>query len=115
MAKACFAFCAARGLALRIDTHRDNTVMQDLLRKNGFVYCGVIHLAENAKNGWPTKETAMYKRHKSTERQNRRPRKKAEAPVFLFTYSSLLVLLAGGLHAQVVVQDAACGCAGFRA
>ena len=49
VAKACFAFCAARGLALRIDTHRDNTVMQDLLRKNGFVYCGVIHLAENGE------------------------------------------------------------------
>ena len=29
---------------LRIDTHRDNTVMQNMLRKNGFSYCGIIHL-----------------------------------------------------------------------
>lgn len=49
VARACFAFCAARGLPLRIDTHRDNTVMQDLLRKNGFAYCGVIRLAENGE------------------------------------------------------------------
>lgn len=30
---------------LRIDTHRNNTVMQHTLQKNGFVYCGIIHLA----------------------------------------------------------------------
>lgn len=30
---------------LRIDTHRDNRVMQHALAKNGFGYCGVIHLA----------------------------------------------------------------------
>ena len=28
---------------LKIDTHRDNTVMQHLLEKNGFTYCGVIY------------------------------------------------------------------------
>ena len=49
VAKACFDWCAAKGLPLRIDTHRNNTVMQDLLRKNGFQYCGVIHLAENGE------------------------------------------------------------------
>ena len=32
---------------LRIDTHGDNTVMQNLLRKNGFVRCGVIHVAQD--------------------------------------------------------------------
>ena len=61
VAKACFAFCAARGLALRIDTHRDNTVMQDLLRKNGFVYCGVIHLAENGE------ERLAYQRNRHVQ------------------------------------------------
>ena len=30
---------------LRIDTHEDNLTMQALLRKNGFSYCGIIHLA----------------------------------------------------------------------
>ena len=29
---------------LRIDTHEDNKTMQTLLRKNGFSYCGIIHL-----------------------------------------------------------------------
>ncbi len=27
---------------LKIDTHRDNVVMQNMLKKNGFVYCGLI-------------------------------------------------------------------------
>lgn len=49
VAAACFGFCAARGLPLRIDTHRDNTVMQALLAKNGFAYCGVIRLADGAE------------------------------------------------------------------
>ena len=49
VARACIDWCAARGLALRIDTHRDNLVMQRMLQKNGFVYCGVIHLAENGE------------------------------------------------------------------
>ena len=49
VARAYIDWCAARGLALRIDTHRDNLVMQRMLQKNGFVYCGVIHLAENGE------------------------------------------------------------------
>lgn len=32
---------------IKIDTHRDNKVMQNLILKNGFEYCGIIHL----KNG----------------------------------------------------------------
>ncbi len=28
---------------IRIDTHRDNMVMQNAIRKEGFVYCGIIH------------------------------------------------------------------------
>ena len=31
---------------LKIDTHRDNIVMQNTLKKNGFVYCGIIHLED---------------------------------------------------------------------
>ncbi len=30
---------------VRIDTHADNKTMQSLLRKYGFTYCGIIHLA----------------------------------------------------------------------
>ena len=29
---------------VRIDTHRDNIPMQKSLKKNGFQYCGIIHL-----------------------------------------------------------------------
>lgn len=34
---------------LRIDTHRDNKVMQKLLRKNGFSYCGLIHIEDGSE------------------------------------------------------------------
>ena len=30
---------------VRIDTHRDNVIMKHVLHKYGFVYCGVIYLA----------------------------------------------------------------------
>lgn len=32
---------------LRIDTHGDNHVMQNLLEKCGFKYCGIIHVEED--------------------------------------------------------------------
>lgn len=45
------AFCIEWAFAqcghLRMDTHGDNRVMQNLLEKSGFVYCGVIHVAED--------------------------------------------------------------------
>ena len=34
---------------LKIDTHEDNIVMQNLLKKNGFVYCGIIYTEENSR------------------------------------------------------------------
>ena len=35
---------AAHGIRLlRIDTHRDNKLMQHVLAREGFVYCGVVH------------------------------------------------------------------------
>ena len=34
---------------VRVDTHEDNYVMQNMLRKLGYTYCGVIHL----ENGDP--------------------------------------------------------------
>ncbi len=41
----CFAWCFARCNNLKIDTHEDNLPMQRALAKNGFVRCGIIHLA----------------------------------------------------------------------
>lgn len=37
-------FCLQRDKSLRIDTHRDNKIMQHNLQKHGFTYCGIIHL-----------------------------------------------------------------------
>lgn len=42
-----FDFCSTVTDNLRIDTHRDNHIMQHLLLKHGFSYCGIIYL----KNG----------------------------------------------------------------
>ncbi len=34
---------------LKIDTHENNTVMQHMLKKNGFTYCGLIYLEDGTK------------------------------------------------------------------
>lgn len=49
VADRCFAFCQTLLPSLRADTHEDNIVMQRLLLRNGFRYCGIIHVA----NGTP--------------------------------------------------------------
>jgi RimJ/RimL family protein N-acetyltransferase len=33
---------------IRIDTHRDNAIMQHLLEKNGFVKCGIIYVEDGS-------------------------------------------------------------------
>ena len=43
----CLNWAYARCGHLRIDTHGDNTVMQRLLEKLGFVHCGTIHVEED--------------------------------------------------------------------
>lgn len=40
----CLNWAFAQCGNLKIDTHRDNIVMQNTLKKNGFTYCGIIHL-----------------------------------------------------------------------
>ena len=40
----CLQWAFSRCGNLKIDTHRDNIVMQNTLKKNGFAYCGIIHL-----------------------------------------------------------------------
>ena len=44
---ACLDWAFARCGHLRIDTHGDNTVMQNLLTKLGFVRRGIVHVAED--------------------------------------------------------------------
>lgn len=35
--------------SIKVDTHEENISMQNLLRKNGFSYCGVIYLEDRSK------------------------------------------------------------------
>ena len=37
-------FCFSKEPNIRIDTHRDNTIMQHNIAKHGFTYCGIIYL-----------------------------------------------------------------------
>lgn len=37
-------YCFGVDSNMRIDTHRDNMIMQHLLEKYGFTYCGIIYL-----------------------------------------------------------------------
>lgn len=44
VAATCFDWCWNQVHNLRIDTHRDNRIMQHCIRKFGFQYCGIIYL-----------------------------------------------------------------------
>ncbi len=39
-------FCSGKISHLRVDTHRDNQVMQHLISQNGFEECGIIYVAD---------------------------------------------------------------------
>lgn len=45
----CVAFARERYANLRVDTHRDNKIMQHLAEKHGFVRCGIIHIADGSE------------------------------------------------------------------
>ncbi len=45
LAKACFDYVWGKTHNIRIDTHRDNAIMRHLADTNGFIYCGIIYLA----------------------------------------------------------------------
>lgn len=45
---ACLDFCKTQIPHLRIDTHRDNTVMQHVVEKHGFSPRGVIYVADGS-------------------------------------------------------------------
>ena len=56
-------YCFARENNMRVDTHRDNKIMQHLFTKHGFHYCGIIYLA----NG---DERLAYQKIQSTRTSN---------------------------------------------
>ena len=44
VAAACLEWCYRQMPNLRADTHRDNRILQHILQKHGFSYCGIIYL-----------------------------------------------------------------------
>ncbi len=58
---AIIAYCVKINRHIRIDTHKDNTIMQHLLKKHGFEYCGIIHI-ENGEERLAFERTASKNR-----------------------------------------------------
>lgn len=46
--RAIMDWCFERERNIRIDTHRDNHIMQHCIQRYGFTYCGIIYLADGA-------------------------------------------------------------------
>lgn len=49
VAETCFNWCRSQIGNIRVDTHRDNRIMQHCILKAGFQYCGIIYLADGAE------------------------------------------------------------------
>ena len=49
VADRCFEFCRSITPNLRADTHENNKIMQHLLLRNGFRYCGIIRVANGSE------------------------------------------------------------------
>ena len=49
IASFCLQWCFEKCGNIKVDTHRDNTVMQNILRKNGYRQCGIIYLTNGAE------------------------------------------------------------------
>lgn len=46
---ACFDYCFSQHPNIRVDTHRDNLVMQNIMEKYGFTYCGIIYVSNGSE------------------------------------------------------------------
>lgn len=44
----CLNWALERSKHLRVDTHEDNVVLQSLLTKLGFQYCGIIYVVQDS-------------------------------------------------------------------
>ena len=54
-------FCFSYDTNIRIDTHRDNTIMQHNIEKYGFTYCGIIYLSSgNERLAYQKMEFTSY-------------------------------------------------------
>lgn len=55
----CIQWALGRSRHLRIDTHKDNLVMQNMLLKNGFVHCGTIYVRSGSEPRMAFERTDM--------------------------------------------------------
>lgn len=46
LADKCIQWCFDRCPNIRVDTHRDNRIMQQVLERNGFLRCGIIYVED---------------------------------------------------------------------
>lgn len=49
IAEACLNWSFQHSVNIRVDTHRDNLVMQHILEKNGFKRCGIIYVRDGTE------------------------------------------------------------------
>lgn len=45
----CLKWCFEQCGNMRVDTHKDNKVMQNALLRNGYVYCGIIYIKDGTE------------------------------------------------------------------
>ena len=80
----CLSWCREQIGHIRIDTHEDNRIMRHLIEKNGFVRCGIIHVADGSpriayewirrrKRTMPDMEKAVTREKIGTARIKRPP------------------------------------------
>lgn len=48
IADLCLDWCFTKTANLRVDTHQDNKVLQHILLKHGFTYCGIIYVRNHS-------------------------------------------------------------------
>ena len=49
VASHCLDWCFNQCKNIRVDTHRDNAVMRNILKKNGYTFCGIIYVANGTE------------------------------------------------------------------
>jgi hypothetical protein len=49
VAKYCIEWCFTQHSNIRVDTHRDNRIMQHILQSMGFTYCGIIFVSNGSE------------------------------------------------------------------
>ena len=59
-------FCFSRDTNIRIDTHKDNLIIQHNIQKHGFTYCGIIYLANGDERLAYQKISSEVVLHKKT-------------------------------------------------